>query len=118
MLWLTYKNFSLKNIDPDFQKQGQSAKPFNITHNILLTVETNTRPIPSVDKWVSIGQSAPGDSTSVVRKNDSYCKLRPLLLLGKKISQYLFLKASWSSGHQQALYFWVARTLANSDHFN
>lgn len=67
MLWLTYKNFSLKNTDPGFQKQGQSVKPFNITHNTLLTVETNTRPIPSVCKWVSIGQSEPGDSTPVVR---------------------------------------------------
>lgn len=92
MLWLTYKNFSLKNIDPDFQKQGQSVKPFNITHNVLLTVETNTRPIPSVCKRLSIGQSEPGDSMPVVHKNDSYCKLRPLLLLGKKSLSTCFWK--------------------------
>lgn len=48
MLWLTYKNFSLKNIDPDLQKQGQSVKPFKIMHNTLLIAETNTGPIPSV----------------------------------------------------------------------
>lgn len=35
MLWLTYKNFLLKNIDPDLQKQGHSAKPFTIMLNTL-----------------------------------------------------------------------------------
>lgn len=28
MLWLIYKNFFLKIIDPDLQKQGHSVKPF------------------------------------------------------------------------------------------
>lgn len=36
MLWLTYKNFFLKSIDPDLQKQGHSVKPFKIMLNTLL----------------------------------------------------------------------------------
>lgn len=71
-------------------------KPFKIMYNTLLIVETNSRPISSVSKWVSISKSVPGDSREpVTHKNDSYCKLRSL--------QFLVGVGGWRGGRWEYL---------------
>lgn len=83
-------------------------------HNTLLIVEKNTGPISSVSKWVSISKSAPGEThylEPALHKNNSYCKLRPLWLLGGGgISTLIFDNfLEFYSAQTPALYFWIAR---------
>lgn len=87
-------------------------------HNTLLIVETNTGPISSGSKWVSI---SPRLGKLTIR---SQLYIRIIVIVnsdlyscwGTGISQHLFLKTSWNSTvlrYQQELYFWLARPSAN-----